>query len=167
MKFYAILLSVLLAIACNQDGDNSANTGTAIPASAANDTSNYTSIQWLDSIQDIGVLTLGQNAEINFRFKNTGNKPLFIVSANPGCGCTVADYPKEAIAPGSEAVIKAGFDTKNQHIGGFYKSISVVTNTTGNVNHNLIFQGEIITGEQDAPAQEKKPKPVRNEPLTQ
>ena len=46
--------------------------------------------------------------------------------------------------PGEEGAIKAGYDTKNQQIGSFNKSITVITNTTANVNHILVFTGEIV-----------------------
>ncbi|MDB5191457.1 MAG: hypothetical protein JWQ96_1020 [Segetibacter sp.] len=147
-----IFLTGLIAIslfACQQkDKKTTASTGT----SAASDSANYTTIQWLDSIKNIGDLNVGQNAQIKFRFKNTGDKPLFIINAEPGCGCTVADFPKEAIAPGGEGEIVAGFDTKNQHGGEFRKNISVTTNTKYATGHILIFTGIIKKeGEEEHP----------------
>lgn len=142
MKYLIILLSFIFFAACQEQDKKAVSTVDA--GTAANDTASFTTIEWLDSVQNIGTLTFGQNPTINFRFKNTGTKPLFIISAQPGCGCTVADYPKEAIMPGKEGIIKAGYDTKNQSLGAFYKSIAVTTNTQYNVNHSLIFSGEIV-----------------------
>ena len=142
MKYLILLFLIVIFASCkNETGGKNTK---ADAANAVTDTANYTQIQWLDSVQNIGTLTYGQNPSINFRFKNIGNKPLFIVSAQPGCGCTVADYPKEPIMPGEEGAIKAGYDTKNQQIGSFNKSITVITNTTANVNHILVFTGEIV-----------------------
>jgi hypothetical protein len=111
---------------------------------ASTDTTNYTTVQWLDSIKDLGKLKMGEKVGIDFRFRNTGEKPLYIISAEPGCGCTVADYPKEAIMPGKEGVVKAEFDTKRGGTGAVHKNIVVVTNTKYNVNHNLFFTGELV-----------------------
>ena len=41
----------------------------------------------------------------------TGTQPLMISNATGSCGCTVPEYPKEAIAPGKEAEI---FDKLSQ-----------------------------------------------------
>ncbi|WP_207493827.1 DUF1573 domain-containing protein [Aridibaculum aurantiacum] len=151
---YIIGLYLLFCVASCQQNEQATNTSNdenlvENPQKKMNDTTNYTFIQWIDSVHNLGVLTKGEKADINYRFRNAGDKPLFIISATPGCGCTVADYPKEAIAPGEEAVIKAGYDTENQHVGAFHKSISVVTNTKGNMNHTLVFSGEIITKENE------------------
>lgn len=160
MKCYLIITTLIITAACNSVGEKNEATRADITEQASNpaaDTASYTTIHWMDSVQNLGVLTKGENKEIQFRFKNNGDKPLFIISANPGCGCTVADYPKEPVLPGEEGIIKAGYDTKNQHVGAFHKSISVVTNTRGNVNHNLVFTGEIITNEKTGSEQNGEP----------
>lgn len=117
-------------------------------ATAQNDTllqdsSKYTSIQWDNPEQNIGELTLGAKAQIKYSFKNTGSNPLYIINVQPGCGCTVAEYPKEAIAPGETGVVVAGFDTNGQHEGTFNKFINVTANTKDGKDHNLTFTGEI------------------------
>lgn len=97
-------------------------------AAAKIDSANFTSIEWLDSAKHMGTITEGAVLKIDYRFKNTGAKPLVIASVRPGCGCTVADYPKEPIAPGAIGTIKAEFDSKGKE--GFQsKSISVDANT--------------------------------------
>lgn len=110
---------------------------------AANDTTNYTTIKWVDSVKNIGLVTAGTKTKINFRFKNTGTKPLFIIAARPGCGCTIADYPKEAIAPNAEGVITAEYDAQKGTQGEFRKNISVNANTKGTTLYNIFFYGRI------------------------
>ena len=154
MKYFLVLFSLFFIVACQQS-DNKNNEGGA--AKASTDTVNYTTIKWLDSLKVLGTLKMGENAEINYRFTNSGTKPLYIISAQPGCGCTIADYPKEAIMPGQEGVIKAGFDTQKSSVGAFHKNIIVVTNTRYNVNHNLFFSGEIVS---DSAANNNKPSPT-------
>ena len=124
--------------ACKNSTDPTANT-----IKAATDTSKYTSIQWLDSLKNVGSVKFGETVSIPFKFKNTGNHPLFILSAQPGCGCTVTDFPKQAIAPGDEGTITAAFDSNKGHEGEFRKNINVSTNTKGSTSQVLYFMGTI------------------------
>jgi len=148
-----ISVAVIALLSCGSgDKKNTANTDRA-----ASDTADYTTIQWIDSSKDVGVLNFGEKAEIKFRFKNIGDKPLTVISAVPGCGCTVADYPKEAVAPGQEGVITAGFDSKKGSTGEFRKNIVVTTNTKGSTTNVLYFNGQIKKeGEENRPG----PTPV-------
>lgn len=107
------------------------------------DTANFTTITWVDSLKDIGAIIPGTKTEITFRFKNTGVKPLLIVSAEPGCGCTVANYPKEAILPGAEGSITAAYNADANATGEFRKNIHVVTNSAGSQDHYIYFYGSI------------------------
>lgn len=132
MKYLVVfLMSGGILLACNQsDKQASASNRDSLNQVALNDTANFTSLQWTDSIfQDLGKVTQGQMVDITWRLKNTGNKPLVIGSVLPGCGCTVAEKPTEPIAPGGEGVIKAKFDSKNQSEGEHRKSITVTANT--------------------------------------
>jgi len=111
-----------------------------------NDTANFTSVKWLDTAVNFGTAKLGEKIQIKFRCQNTGIKPLIIINARPGCGCTVADYTKQPIAPGAEGLVTAEFDTQKAHGTSVTKYIIVTTNTL-NSDMNLMFKGEIIGGE--------------------
>ena len=119
--------------------------GQALKAKRLTDTTGYTTIKWIDSVVNIGLVSTGKTAEINFRFKNTGDKPLFVVDARPGCGCTIADYPKQAIAPGKEGIIKANYDVKAGTKGEFRKNIHVKTNTKDKRDTYIFFFGKVKT----------------------
>jgi hypothetical protein len=107
------------------------------------DSTNYTTIQWLDSTtQDLGKIKEGSVVEIAWKFKNTGDKPLIIANANGTCGCTIADKPKEPIAPGQEGVIKARFNSQGQGPEA-HKTVSVNANTRGQTQHYLTFTAQI------------------------
>lgn len=111
---------------------------------AATDSANFTSIQWLDSMhQDLGKINEGAQVEVTWRFKNSGTKPLIISSANPGCGCTVAEKPEAPLAPGEEGRIKATFDSKGR-AGTNNKEVTVIANTSGNTYHQLTFAVEAV-----------------------
>lgn len=127
-----------------------ASDGTAEAATAAMaDSSNFTSIQWIDSVKNLGRLMEGQKAEVTFRFKNTGSKPLVIASVNASCGCTVPEKPEKPIMPGGEGSIKAVFDSNGRQ-GNNHKTISVSANTVGTQTHTLEFDVEVV-GKQEGP----------------
>ena len=127
---YTILLAGLAA-GCNTTGDvkkeidgvagNSKKDTKAVPGQ-------HTTIEWLDSVKNMGTITAGEKLKVSFRFKNTGTHPLVIESVQPSCGCTVADYPKDPIAPGGTGEITGEFDSNNKE-GLQRKSMTVLTNT--------------------------------------
>jgi hypothetical protein len=48
---------------------------------------------------DIGVIDGKSNANIDFKFSNTGNIPLSIIEARGNCHCVQAKAPEKAIEP--------------------------------------------------------------------
>lgn len=111
---------------------------------SVSDTANYTALQWLDSTyQDIGKVKKGQVAEVSWRLKNVGDKPLVIAQVAPGCGCTVADKPEEPIMPGGESIIRAKFNSSGQHEGEHRKYLSVTANTKNTTAYQLSFRTEV------------------------
>jgi hypothetical protein len=109
-----------------------------------------TTIQWIDSVRNFGKINEGQKLSVSFRFKNTGDKPLVIQSVHPSCGCTVADYPREPIAPGEEGEITGEFNSEGRQ-GENHKEITVYTNTATHT-HNLVFDVNVVAkpGQQQA-----------------
>lgn len=103
---------------------------------------NLTTIQWLDSTRNIGKIRNGEKVEISFRFRNTGDYPLVVSGVSVSCGCTVAEKPEQAIAPGKEGMIKAAFDSKGR-IGANHKTITVQTNTPEGFS-SLSFDVEVV-----------------------
>lgn len=136
----ALALVVFTAIGC-KDGDQTP-TETNITAAAPAAAGALTRIEWIDSAKNMGKINEGQKLQIAFRFKNAGDKPLVIQAVRPGCGCTVADYPKEPIAPGKEAVITGSFDSQGRE-GLQHKEIYVSANTEGTTEHKISFDVEV------------------------
>ncbi len=128
------------------------------------DTTNYTTVKWLDSAVNFGTIKMGEKILIKFRCLNTGNKPLIIINARPGCGCTIANYTKEPIEPGAEGLITAEFDSNKAHGGTVAKYIMVTTNTK-NSDINITFSGEVLGGPSNdkiaIPHEPNMPKPIR------
>jgi hypothetical protein len=146
MKYFFFIVSAIIIFSCTST-DKPSTKEEAVRDSlnrvAMADSTNYTTIQWLDSTnQDLGKIKEGSIVEISWKFKNTGTKPLIVASVIAGCGCTVADKPKEPIAPGQEGVIKARFNSQNQGPVA-HKSVTVEANTKGQTNHSLNFTAQV------------------------
>jgi len=124
------------------------NNDSKLPATAGHpyvtppDTSQFTTIQWLDSAKNFGKIEEGQKLDVAFRFRNTGDKPLVIARVQPSCGCTVAEQSTEPIAPGSEGQIKASFNSQGR-TGVNHKTLFVYANTKGSQEHAVHFQVEV------------------------
>ncbi len=109
---------------------------------ASLDTPNYTTIQWLDTLKDLGTIKKGTKVELEFRFKNTGAKPLFISEVMTNCGCTVTNIPDEPIFSGDEGKIITAFDSKEQH-DSVFKTILVTSNTKPFARHYIGLKARI------------------------
>ncbi len=131
MKKY-VLLSLLLSILF---------VGTA-------DAKKKPEIQFEQTTINLGTFT--QNNPIHnvvFKFKNVGNGKLVINFVNTSCGCTVADYPKDFIAPGGYGEIKVTYNGKDKYPGKFRKMISVYTNN-GKTLTRLYIEGNMLAAQQ-------------------
>jgi len=139
MRYLLIGCFVAALIAgCRNKDSNGAGTA----ASSMIDSSQFTTIQWLDSSKDFGKIGEGQKLEVAFRFKNTGDKPLVIQRVQPSCGCTVAEQSTEPVAPGAEGQIRATFNSEGR-TGINHKTLSVYANTKGKQDHSLQFVVEV------------------------
>lgn len=85
-----------------------------------------TTIVFNKTTHDYGTMIKGADGNYTFTFKNTGSLPLVLTNVKSSCGCTVATWPKEPIAPGKEGEIKVKYDTNR--MGPFQKSITVTSN---------------------------------------
>jgi hypothetical protein len=138
MRFILFLSAATLTLAACQNSSNNPPAGQTSTIGAPVDSSTFTNIEWLEKTKDYGKIAEGQKLEVAFRFKNTGDKPLVIESVRPSCGCTVADPPKEPVAPGAEGVIKGSFDSNGKQ-GEQHKTLFVTANTRGTKDHELSF----------------------------
>ncbi len=137
-----ILLALLLAvflIACKHESKKHAD----LVNKAAKDTTYNTTVQWLDSMFNLGTINSGDKKEVKFRCLNTGSKPLVLLSVSPGCGCTVASYTDGEIMPQKEGWITATFSSKGQ-CDSVIKEIKVITNTKPDSLKVLTFKAYIV-----------------------
>jgi hypothetical protein len=113
------------------------------PANLAQiDTVNFTTIQWMNPVVNFGVLKEGDSAIIKFRFKNTGENPLFLSAVRPSCGCSIPRYSEEAIMPDEENELIVNFNSIGQR-DAIRKTITVTSNTANGVSHVLTFEGRV------------------------
>lgn len=85
-----------------------------------------------------------------FKFTNTGKAKLVINYVHPTCGCTVAEYTKDFIAPGATGEITVTYDGSDKMPGKFKRGIQVFTNCKDDMSR-IFIQGEMT----DVPVSKK------------
>lgn len=98
-------------------------------------------ISWKSDSVDVGQIPQGTPKNIEFEFKNTGDKPVIITNVKPACGCTAADYTKDPIAPGKSGFIKAIYNAAAP--GAFTKTVTVTTSAE-ETPKVLTFKGTVV-----------------------
>ncbi len=100
-------------------------------------------LTWLESVHDFGAFSedLGI-VTCSIPFVNTGNEPLVITAARVTCGCTVADYPKDPVAPGDTASVSVKYNAVGRP-GRFDKKVYVYANTTPE-RSAIVIKGVVI-----------------------
>lgn len=144
----SLLTIATLATSCKKENTNSdakpevvlnpndtrefdATNGEPIPAVVKDTTKrpDKITVMTFDKVEhDFGVIKQGDVVDYSFKFTNTGDNDLIITDAKGSCGCTVPDYPREAIKPGESGKIKVSFDSKKKS-GQQLKSIALTANT--------------------------------------
>jgi hypothetical protein len=80
----------------------------------------------VEPVKDYGTVPKGDKLDWAFVVKNTGDADLQIISAKPGCGCTVADFDK-VVKPGETGKVTAHVDT-TAFAGPIAKTVTLETN---------------------------------------
>ncbi len=96
---------------------------------------------WVTKTYDFGKIKQNKPVTHTFSFTNNGDGPLVISSVQASCGCTVTEYSKDPIAPGSEGFVKATYNAAKA--GVFTKTVTVNANTTG-AAVQLTIKGEVV-----------------------
>lgn len=98
-------------------------------------------LQFTENEFDFGTINEGDKAEHIFAFTNNGDSELLILDAKPSCGCTVPEFTKEPIAPGTSGEIKVIFDSTGKP-GEQSKTVTVIANTKEG-QHELKFKAKV------------------------
>ena len=107
-------------------------------------------IVWNETIHDFGKIPQNDPASVTFTFNNTGTEPVVITAARSSCGCTVAEYTKEPVKPGSSGTVKATYNSARA--GNFTKTVTVTFE--GNTNPDVLsIKGEVLAPTTTTPNQ--------------
>ncbi len=98
---------------------------------------------------DFGKISQGERVSYAFKFKNIGGSDLLISEAHGSCGCTVPDYPKTPIPPGTEAVVNVEFNSEGKH-GKQEKTVTLTTNCEPNTKV-ITIHAEVLEAKPDVP----------------
>jgi hypothetical protein len=136
-RFILAVLLFAAAIACSPEKDD--QTDGNLPATeiknphgtepVAGDA--FPVISFDKTEHNFGNINLGEVVLYEFKVTNTGNTDLIIFNAQPSCGCTVSEFPKDPIKPGQSGVIPVEYNSKGRP-GQFSKTITVFANTEPN-----------------------------------
>ncbi len=98
-------------------------------------------VQWETTAHDFGTIRQRVPQMAKFAFTNQSSEPVLVTRAVGSCGCTVANYTKEAIAPGEQGVVQATYNAAQ--LGAFAKTVSV-TLSAGEPVQVLRIQGTVV-----------------------
>ena len=114
---------------------------------------------------DQGKLKQNNPEEVKFIVTNISKEPLIIELATPTCGCTIGDYTKTPIAPGSTGFVSAKFNAANA--GHFTKTLTVKFAGADDIK-NIVITGDVLTAEDydKWKAENGAPGIVKTQPVT-
>ena len=92
----------------------------------------------VDEVIEKGDVMWGEDVKAVIKVKNTGDYPLILAEITGSCSCTVAEYPKEPIAPGKSVEIKAVVQTDKASAGPLVKDVRITANTNPSITTVLI-----------------------------
>ncbi len=98
---------------------------------------NKTTIQ-VEEVIEKGDVMWGEDVKATIKVKNTGDYPLILAEIKGSCSFTVAEYPKDPIAPGKEVEIHAVVNTDKVTAGPLVKDVRIVANTDPSLTTVLI-----------------------------
>jgi hypothetical protein len=163
-----ILFGLTLILGASVISANAQSVATAKPATAgvAAPTTAAATISFKEPefTHDFGAIPQSTPVSYNFVFTNSGKAPLALSNAVGSCGCTAAEWPKEAIAPGKTGVIKV---TYNAAAAGTFDRTVTLSSNASNSSVVLHIKGDVkvpATAAQapTAPATQQASSPKKN-----
>ena len=88
-----------------------------------------TSMQFYETTYNFGTISRGKIVKHTFKFKNTGLNPLMIAKTDVTCGCTVTDFPYDAIPPGQDGDLTIEFNSTGK---SGYQHNNIVVHSNAN-----------------------------------
>lgn len=116
--------------------------GNKVASTPAKSNLPVTTIEWKDTILNMGKINDGALLEVLYNFKNTGSEPLVFIDIKASCGCTIPEKPEKPVLPGDTGTIKAIFDSKGR-LGTNHKVLTAYINTKEAIQQ-LVFDVEVV-----------------------
>ena len=113
-----------------------------ITASGKYDKNSLPKIEFNKETHDFGVIIQGEKVSHTFKYKNIGGSDLIIREVKATCGCTVAKFSKDPLAPGQEGTIEVVFNSEHR-TGMQHKIIFIWSNTQPDRN-NVSITAEVV-----------------------
>lgn len=124
----ALLFIMLLGLACSSDSEDQAK-------------KKGQEIWFEENLHDYGEMLQDSDGSWSFVFKNVGKETIVINRVRSTCGCTVPEWPREPIEPGSAGQITVIYNTATT--GTFLKSVYVYS-TAANSPVKLQIKGKVV-----------------------
>ena len=80
---------------------------------------------------NFGIVNKGQIISRYITFKNDGKRDLVISNVKSSCGCTIANWPKNPIAPNSSDSLLLELNTGSLN-GKIMKTVTIISNSKPN-----------------------------------
>jgi hypothetical protein len=112
--------------------------------SRASNTNQESALKFEKTEHNFGEIPQNVPAVYEFKFKNTSNRPVQIVSVKTSCGCTTPFYTKDPVAPKKSGVVKVSYNAAR--MGAFTKTITVTTSEGATIY--LTIRGTVVANEQ-------------------
>lgn len=77
-------------------------------------------------VHDFGTIALKEEVQYSFEFSNPGKTPLVINNVTTSCGCTIPEWTRKPVNPGTRGEVKVFYDAALP--GVFHKTITVYFN---------------------------------------
>lgn len=138
IKYTIISASLLILLSCNVRNKKIVEKNIALTQQIT--IKDPTTVQIIDSVYNFGKAAEGEIVTYNYRFKNTGSKPLIVTNVSASCGCTIPEKPEQPIKPGETGFIKVKFNSEHR-VGNAHKTVTVSSNA------EPAFPELLLTGE--------------------
>lgn len=102
-------------------------------------------IEFNEFTYDFGIIEEGEIVSHTYTFTNTSDELLVLSNARGSCGCTVPQWPREAIIPGETASITVDFNSKNKK--GKRNQKVILTANTNPPQTFIYLTGEVFLKE--------------------
>lgn len=97
-------------------------------------------MQFDQTTVELGTLLWHSPRTATFTVTNKGTADLIIKDVHPDCGCTLVNWTRTPIGPGSTGTIEATYDA--EMLGHFTKGLAVYTNLDS-IPHYLSIMGQV------------------------